>query len=762
MATRGGHQNVSHNWDTRPVTSNNPFNHIPFSQADLSGYTVGGGSGTEFVEVDEAYRTQLLESLNLARQTLAASVQQYPSTLTNLVFRLRDVAIAKSHRPLTLVAESNLIPAGHGALNEMIVGEIPSSSGLLDYVIQTRNTKAIRANLSAILQIEPWSRQRRNPEGLDRLREQGTALVRLFRYRTDDATIANLNSITALLNQIGATFDWLPQPRSVPLLHLTNLDQLSDEVLDRVLEHPGIRLIFAEPMYAVPVQALNAVEPEPGFTFPAPAEELPTVGVFDTGCDPGSQLLRPWIDGRIQYVLPPETNFVHGTAVSSLVAASAALNYDHVWFPGVGSKVFDVAALEAAGSSFGVLAERLRDALRQRPDIRVWNLSLGASCPCGEAFSTFGQKLDELSDEFNVLFVVAAGNYTETPHRGWPDTSLLSDQISEPADSVRALSVGSMTHLETIDCLVRQGAPAPYSRRGPGPIFTPKPDIVHLGGGVHSPWAVGSASTRVLFPHDQISNGFGTSYAAPIAASMAAQAWRSIDGHPHLSPSPSMIKALMIHAAHLSSPEYSALERRYFGAGLPQDIMSVLYDSDDSFTLIFEAQVVPGPFRWRKAPYPIPNALIQNGKFVGEIIITAAYAPPLSADAGAEYVRANVELSFGILEGDRIKSKVPLEREPGGDTLEKAQIENGGKWAPVKLHRARFPKGVSGDSWALQAQCSLRAFEPSLAEPITVIIAVTLRSLDGDESVHASGLNALAATNWVSTQLPVHVPPLTT
>lgn len=390
------------------------------------------------------------------------------------------------------------------------MGEIPSSCGLLDYVIQNRNTKAIRANLSAILQIEPWSRDRRNPEGVGRLREQGTALVRLFKYHTDDATNANLNSITTLLYEIGAAFEWLPQPRSVPILHLTDLDRLSDEVLDRVLEHPGIRLIFAEPMYAVPAQALNAVEPAPGFTFPAPAENLPTVGVFDTGCDPGSQLLAPWIDGRTQYVLPPETNFVHGTAVSSLVAASAALNYDHVWFPSIGSKVFDVAALEAAGSSFGILAERLKDALRQRPDIRIWNLSLGASCPCGETFSTFGQKLDELSDEFNVLFVVAAGNYTAAPRRSWPDTTVLSDQISEPADSVRALSVGSMTHLETLGCLVGQGAPAPYSRRGPGPIFTPKPDIVHLGGGVHNPWTVGPTSTRVLYPHDQTSIGFGT------------------------------------------------------------------------------------------------------------------------------------------------------------------------------------------------------------------------------------------------------------
>ncbi|MDB5800604.1 MAG: peptidase [Rhodocyclales bacterium] len=756
MATKKGKQTPAHSWDVKSAGSHNPFHHVPFAQADLSGYKAGGGGAKIFTEIDTAYRDNLIDSLVSARQAVAISTNRYPNALTCLVFKLRSEAIAMSHRPITLVDEAGVIPAGHAELDEMIVGEIPSSN-LLDHIIRTRNTKKIQANLSSILRIEPWSRARRSPEGAHALRERGTALIRMFRYFSDDATTNNFNSVREALHGVGAKFEEISQRRSLPLLHLTDVDALNDESLDLVLDHPGIRLVLAEPMYFAPAQAPNNVELPLNFSFPPPPLGLPVVGVFDSGCDP-SDMLAPWIADREIFILPPDTDFVHGTAVCSLVTGSRVLNDGHDWFPAVGCKVHDVAALETGGSSFSHLEFRLRSALESCPDVRVWDLSLGAPKPCGEQFSAFGQKLDELSDEHNVLFVVAAGNYLETPRRGWPDYAVLQDQVCEPADSIRALTVGAITHIAAEDTLVPEGAAAPYSRRGPGPVFTPKPDIVHLGGGVHQPWNAGGASTKVLFPGDQLGYGFGTSFAAPIVASMAAHAWQSLEGHQYLEPSPSMVKALMIHAAQLCSPDYSHIERRYLGAGLPLDVISILYDRDDSFTLIFEAQIIQGAYRWRKAPYPVPDCLMKEGKFVGEVIITAAYAPPLIPDAGSEYVRANVDISFGVLKGDNISGKVPMEKEPGADTMEKAQIQNGGKWAPVKVHRKSFPKGVKGDTWALQAECSLRAFEFILAEPIKVVIAVTLRSLDGDPTVHAKGIQALTTTNWIAHQLPVSVP----
>lgn len=527
-----------------------------------------------------------------------------------------------------------------------------------------------------------------------------------------------------------------------------------------LLGFPGVRRLMPEPLYhqtaTTGAPATTALR-----SLPLPATPgLPTVAVFDTGVAPTASDLQPWLVGSETFVLPPETDHQHGTMVASLVAGAHALNASHEDLPDVGSLVYNVCGLEsvAGGGRISDLTTRLEEALKRRPDIRVWNLSLGMRVPCNEqTFSEFAQTLDRLSDQHNVLFVVAAGNYLDEPRRTWPSALGLLDRVSSPGESVRALTVGSVCHLSDPSALNGAGEPAAYSRRGPGPVFTPKPDIVHFGGGVHRPWNAGGSSVAVLSAANTTVRSFGTSFAAPVAASMAAHAWQAMEGHPGLTPSPSLVKAVMIHAAQLSSPAYSPVERRYYGTGLPKDVITGLYDRPDSFTLMFEARLVPG-MRWRKAPYPIPAGLLRDGRLACEVIITAAYSPPVDPDAGAEYVRANVELSFGTLDGDNIVSKVPMKGEDGTDGYEAIQVEHGGKWAPVKIHRKRFSQGIGGTDWALQARMFLRAFEPAIAEGLQVHIICTLRALDGNPAVHAQGLQALHTTNWVRQDLPLRVP----
>jgi hypothetical protein len=271
----------------------------------------------------------------------------------------------------------------------------------------------------------------------------------------------------------------------------------------------------------------------------------------------------------------------------------------------------------------------------------------------------------------------------------------------------------------------------------------------------------------VLAPNNTRVRSAGTSFAAPIVAAMAAHTWQAMDvgvgRRTHaLDVTPTMVKALLIHAAEVSSPARTPRERRYFGSGWSLDPLSALYDADDSFTLMFEAELA-GNMKWRKTPYPIPASLLVGGKLKAEVIITAVYAPPLDSNAGSEYVRANVELGFGVLAPDddgvlQFKGRVPMEGETGTTGYEQQQVEHGGKWSPVKVLRRTFPQGVSGLQWALQASMMRRAFEPPMAEPLRVVIIVTLRSLSGQTNVYAEGLQALSSTNWAHQQLPAHVP----
>ena len=735
----------------------NPFHHVRFSQADLGSYERNGGGGAKvLVTVDADYRKALAQTLVTAAQAVSPELKKYPDSLCTLVLKLRDTGIAKSHRPMQLAAEAGLQSVGHAKIDEMLVGASTASIHSLHSKILTRDVGKIRANLSAIETIEAWTRERRLPVGLNALRENGRALLRLFKYELSSTTSLNYEGAKSILKKLNVEYREISQPRGLPLFCIKDIDAVDDEIMDVLLEYPGARELYPEPFYrsfSTTAISSGAVSSE----LPYSKSAIPTVAVFDTGVGSQALALSGWVKSRDVYVLPPDTNHEHGTQVASLVIDARHFNNFHPWLPHSQAFVHDVCALEASGSYMSDLEIRLREAVSKRPDIKIWNLSLGGGSCSEQSFSDLAVAMDELSDRYNVLFVVAAGNYTDLPRRSWPNPAQLDDRVSSPGDSVRALTVAAISHTDAPGALSQTGEPTPYSRRGPGPVFTPKPDVTHAGGGVHSLWGAGLSSLNVVTPSNMLVGGFGTSFAAPIVSSMAANAWQAVDAHPDLTATPALIKALMIHAAQLSSPDYTPDERRYFGAGRPEDILRLLYDSPDSFTLVFEAQVLPS-MRWRKSDYPIPESLIVDGKFRGEIIITAAYAPPLDADAGSEYVRANVEVSFGSLENGAIKGRVPMDWEDGQSGYETTQVEHGGKWSPVKVHRKAFPNGVDVKTWALQATVFLRAFEEPLAQTIPVSLVVTLRALDRNPKVHSEGLRALATKNWVHSTLPVRVP----
>lgn len=731
----------------------NPFQHIPFHRGDRSAPERNGGGGAkELVPINAQYRQALLQTLNAAALALRPEIERHRSSPGVLVFKLRETAIAKSHRPNTLAAEAGLQPAGIGRIEEMLVAANAASIDTLARVIQSRNTQMIRANLSAVERIEAWDSRRRLQTSFQDLRQRGRAILRAFKFHAPDATARNLDTLAALLRTLGIPAFEIRQRWGPPVYRIV-AENLTDEILNSLAMYPGLRAIFPEPIIT-PAATGAGIGP---VMLMAPNADLPIIGVFDTGAAATATSLQPWIAGTEVFVLPPDTDYVHGTAVASLVAGAKVLNNGHPWLPPTSCRVHNVCGLESTTARVTDLIERLRTAIPNAPHVKVWNLSLQAGEINDDEFSMFAHELDALGDQHGVLFVVAAGNYLGQPRRGWPDANILSDRLTSPADSVRALSVGAIAHLNGAGALVAAGHPAPYSRRGPGPVFTPKPDVVHAGGGVHAAWNLGTTSIQVLQPTNTVSGNFGTSFAAPIIAAMSGHVWQCLDGREDFNVSPSMVKALMIHSARLASPDYSASDRRYFGSGMPVDALSALYDSDDCFTLMFEAMVIPG-YKWRKTPYPIPACLLHNGRLRAEVIITAVYAPPLDPNAGAEYVRANAKVSFGVLNGTRIAGKVPMEGEDGSSGYESAQIENGGKWSPVKLHRKSFPNGVAGDQWAIQVEALLRANEPELAEPLNVCLVVSLRALDQNAAVHTDGMQALAASNWIRQTLPVRVP----
>jgi len=120
--------------------------------------------------------------------------------------------------------------------------------------------------------------------------------------------------------------------------------------------------------------------------------------------------------------------------------------------------------------------------------------------------SPAGRLLDWLALEFNVLFIVSAGNHADPislPRDAMADASSARSAVEHavrdteilrgilpPADSMNALTVGAV-HADaapdplesaTVWDLTRPGAPALYSATGPGVARSVKPDLYHVGG----------------------------------------------------------------------------------------------------------------------------------------------------------------------------------------------------------------------------------------------------------------------------------------
>ncbi|WP_245545691.1 S8 family peptidase [Nocardia higoensis] len=142
------------------------------------------------------------------------------------------------------------------------------------------------------------------------------------------------------------------------------------------------------------------------------------------------------------------------------------------------------------------------------PSIRIINLSIGVeSRALVRRISPLGKLLDWLSIEYNVLFVVSAGNHLNSrlaiPAEAASNiqtarveaikaarNNARSRGILPPGDSLNALTVsathadaaGAIADSDTVWDLLDLGMPALYGAVGPGVGRSVKPDLHHVGG----------------------------------------------------------------------------------------------------------------------------------------------------------------------------------------------------------------------------------------------------------------------------------------
>lgn len=727
------------------------------------------GSTTVFGTVDSALRTKIAGEVRSVEKHFDHAFKAAKNVPAVAKVILKPEAIAKSHRPTDLFAIDTCPIIGGNRLGELYVSVEPNGLELLARRIEANESKHVIANISTVQSIDPYTPL--DILGVESLEE----LQRVLEWKPEALRVRLFRHASRIQNQnLDANFERVAKAHGVDKieelkyadgLKVYRVSNVPPTALGALLNVVGIQSLSLFPTYRVVRTTSRSLGRITATDFPAPdsGTEYPLVGLIDTGTDPNNALLQAWVVARHELVPRDQQDNEHGSFVSGLLVHGKRLNHNDPRFPSASSKIVDVVALDRSGAiSEDELLIVIDEAIDKFPDVKVWNLSLGQATPCNDTmFSEFGAALDERAERHGVLFVVAAGNYVDAPFRTWPPPDGIneSDRICPPADAIRAITVGSIAHLDTPSTGVKRGEPSPFSRRGPGPAYVIKPELSCFGGNCDLNGECTQVGVISIDGNGHKAENIGTSFANPLVSSLAANVEAELRVSPDVSQR-ALTKALMVHAAFLQNAPLSEQGLQYMGLGCPPDLKTIINCSQSSATLIFQVPVRSKP-DFGKRPFPMPPCLFdETAGLRCEIFMTLLYEPPLDRNFGVEYCRCNVNASLGFMGFDAKKGEekylrqvhpVPKELSDG---YEQDLIKHGYKWSPLKLYHRKFSRGPSGKTWRLTLDLLNRSDYEADAEQNIVLIA-TIRGLGTDLPIYNELVREMEKLAWGSQDLQV-------
>lgn len=258
--------------------------------------------------------------------------------------------------------------------------------------------------------------------------------------------------------------------------------------------------------------------------------------------------------------------------------------------------------------------------------VKVWNLSVSITRPVVDTkFSDFAIALDSIQDKYNVLICKSAGNCRNF------ENNYPKGRIHEGADSVRSLVVGSVAH---------DKGQYDYAE------YIIKPEVSHYGGnaGVTPSGETVTTGVKSFSKDGKMATGVGTSFSTPRVTALAAGIQQELSEEFD----PLLIKALITHSASYPKEMTVPVTERakQVGFGIPKNVPDIIYNSPYEATLILRDSLAKGD-KIDIMDFPMPQCLLKDGYYTGQIIATLVYDPVLDPSQGIEYCQSNIDVKFG-------------------------------------------------------------------------------------------------------------------
>ncbi|WP_336783484.1 S8 family peptidase [Paenibacillus illinoisensis] len=694
--------------------SDDKYRFIKFNQRDQDNLrTEGGGKDKIYpwtLRGDDLkkHSDALIEQLNFIESTAKPSIKNFPYILT---LNIIDDAKAKSHQNKLISmfnVDNSFTQLGMISENKLIL-KLDQEESIKR---ATKNLKQLEKNqnsISAISEIKQFEPNIIVDE------QEDVYKINLIDFHNDKLNNDVLSYVEDRLKKQDISFERQEYSKNHSVLEVTGV------TLDKLTFIKELPVKNIEPMPSVESPFLDKTtfdEDEIPYIEFEPSKIYPMVGLLDSGVT-----ILPQLEGFVRRgngcnYLDSELNTNHGTFIAHLLVHGNNLNGVNDYSV-EGCIVIDCPVVKRGYTSEPQLIKNIEDAIRNNPEVKIWNLSVSLKGELSEdnKFSDYAIELDRIQDEYNILICKSAGNDA--------DSFLIGDEpkrISIGADSVRSLTVGSISRYADNFGFSKENHPAPYSRIGRGPSAIIKPDVVHYGGDVFSLSAAPTSivdyenkGERSILADGSVKIEPGTSFSTPKIAKLLAELYLSLDMNPETF-DPLLLKTLVIHSAnYLDNANVDGLERlKRVGFGKPKNSREiVVQDSPHSATLL-----LTGNLRKKTKidimDFPYPRNLTKGNYFTGEIKVTLVYKNYLSKDMGPEYCQSDIVLRMGtydkLIDRDtnvntilnpigRSDSKNMLKKNAYGTRKitknsdfqkERTLIEFGDKYYPVKKFSAHL------------------------------------------------------------------------
>ena len=679
---------------------------------------------------------------------------------------VKPEAIAKSHKPSDLCRNCPII--GSEDLNEIYIKITRKNIQETIAMVNNPPSQKFQANMTAIADIQPIKPEDKisslltsiTPESFNSIKK--AIKLKIFDFDDDFDNAQIWGYVKRKLNQLhfDGKYEIISYGDQIKFLKV-EVDSYDDII--KLASINGVKTVGFFQEYSLPRNNFSLTEIQTLLDSEYRDSEI-TIGIIDGGISDDNSFLKPYIVAREEYVNKAYQNPTHATFIASTIQYGNILN-DISTSTSYRFKFVDIVALPNSDKDFGLTDSISEDDLMEimeevmdkySSSTKIWNLSLGIeSKPCDGSMSDLGIFFDYIQDKYHVQIFVSSGNINNLPLRNWPPQKGIGehDRLISPADSVRAITVGSVALFDSADSIVKYNEPSPFSRRGPGANYIVKPDIVDYGGNLSTSYRIDGLGVNGLDISGKIIEGNGTSYSTPRSLQKYASIYEEM-----VEPDLLLAKAMLIHSARMNSRELLDEHPdniKYYGFGIPSaDAQDILQCSKDAVTLVFKQKISQGS-HLEMYDFPYPKSLIKNNKYIGEIGMTLAYLPPLDPKYGREYCRTNIDVSFGTysyLSNGKIdyNGQVPLEAK-WDEKFEAARVENGFKWSPVKSYYRKLSKGIKlGDGWKLRIDLTARngMYVPSQE----FVLIITIKDSNGND-IYSEIVNGLRERGYTTSNI---------